>query len=69
MTTTIVLDATTNSEVKKYVNNIKSYKVTELLFAIENYAAESQEDIFFDLIETRVISRSTRFKIVQKDVG
>ena len=48
MTTTIVLDATTNSEVKKYVNNIKSYRVTELLFAIENYAAESQDDIFFD---------------------
>jgi hypothetical protein len=48
MTATIVLDATTNTEIQKYINNIKGYKVTELLFAIENYSADSQDEIYFD---------------------
>ena len=46
-TSTIVLDATTDPDIKEYVNNIKSYEVTKLTFAIENYSSSVQGDINF----------------------
>ena len=48
MTTTIVLDATTDPEIQKYIDNIKGYEITELLFAIENYESSTGEEIYFN---------------------
>jgi len=48
MTTSIVLDATTDPEVMKYLDNIKQYEITELLFAIENYKAPNEDEVYFD---------------------
>lgn len=48
MTTTVVLDATTDPDIKEYINNIKGYKITKLLFAIENYQAQTEDEIYFD---------------------
>ena len=48
MTTSVVFDATTNPEIKEYLGNIKGYEITELLFAIENYAAPNEEEIYFN---------------------
>jgi len=48
MTTTIVLDATTDPEIQKYIDNIKGYEIKELLFAIENYESSTGEEIYFD---------------------
>lgn len=48
MTTTVVLDATTNSEIAKYLDNIKGYEITELLFAIENYQAPNEDEAYFN---------------------
>lgn len=49
MTTSIELDATTaDSAILKYADKIKNYEVTELLFAIENYNAEIEEEIYFN---------------------
>lgn len=49
MTTSIDLDATTaDPEILKYADNIKNYEVTEILFAIENYNAPTEKEIYFD---------------------
>lgn len=49
MTTSVELDAATaDSEILKYANKIKNYEVTELRFAIENYNAGTEEEIYFD---------------------
>ncbi|MCK5104155.1 MAG: hypothetical protein KAR17_15120 [Cyclobacteriaceae bacterium] len=48
MTSSIVLDATADPEIKKYADNIKNYEITELLFAIENYQADTEDEIYFD---------------------
>ena len=48
MTVSIVLDATTDPEIKKYADKIKKYEITEILFAIENYDAPTNDEIYFD---------------------
>ena len=48
MTSSIVLDATADPEIKKYADKIKNYEITELLFAIENYQADTEDEIYFD---------------------
>lgn len=48
MTYTVVLDATTDPEIKKYADKIKNYEITELLFAIENYQADTGDEIYFN---------------------
>ena len=48
MSTSTVLDATTNSDVNKHLDKIKKYEITELLFAIENYAAPNEDEIYFN---------------------
>lgn len=48
MTSTIVLDATADPEILKHADKIKNYEITELLFAIENYQADSEDEIYFD---------------------
>lgn len=48
MTSTIVLDATSDKEIQKYADKIKNYEITELLFAIENYQADTGDEIYFD---------------------
>lgn len=48
MTSTIVLDATVDAEIQKYADQIKNYEITELLFAIENYMAPTEAEIYFD---------------------
>ncbi len=48
VTYTVVLDATTDPEIKKYADKIKNYEITELLFAIENYQADTGDEIYFD---------------------
>lgn len=47
-TTTIVLDATDDSEIRRYINNIKGYKVTKLMFAIDGYNADTEDEIYLD---------------------
>jgi len=47
-TWTTVLDATDNSEIKRYIDNIKGYKVTELLFAIDGYNSDIGDEIYLD---------------------
>jgi len=48
MTSSIVLDASTDPEIKKYTDKIKNYEITELLFAIENYIAPNEDEIYFN---------------------
>jgi hypothetical protein len=48
MSTSVILDATGDPEILKYVDKIKSYEVTELLFAIENYNAPTSAEIYFN---------------------
>ncbi len=48
MTVSIVLDATTDAEIKKYANKIKKYEIEEILFAIENYDAPKDDEIYFN---------------------
>lgn len=48
MTTTVVLDATTHPEIAKYLDNINGYKITELLFAIDNYLAPTEDEVYFN---------------------
>jgi hypothetical protein len=48
MTTSIVLDATTGPEIQKYSSKIKSYEITDLMFAIENYSTSIASEIYFD---------------------
>jgi len=47
MTMVVTLEATTDPEIQKYVANIKSYEITELLFRIENYFATTEDEIYF----------------------
>ncbi|MDZ7605839.1 MAG: hypothetical protein U5K79_09700 [Cyclobacteriaceae bacterium] len=48
MTTFVVLDATTDPEIMKYANKIKSYEITDLKFAIENYNTSITSEIYFN---------------------
>ncbi len=48
MTISIVLDATTDTEIKKYADKIKKYEIEEILFAIENYDAPTDDEIYFN---------------------
>ena len=48
MTSTIILDATSDPEIQKYADKIKNFEITELLFAIENYQADTGDEIYFD---------------------
>ena len=48
LTTTVVLDATTHPEITKYLDNIKGYEITELLFAIDNYLAPTEDEVYFN---------------------
>ena len=48
MTTSIVLDATSDPEIRKYASKIKKYEITELTFAIENYSAPTEAEIYFN---------------------
>ena len=47
MSTSILLDATADPEIAKYINNIKGYEITKLQFAIENYKADTEDEIYF----------------------
>lgn len=48
MTVSIVLDATTDAEIKKYTDKIKKYEIEEILFAIEDYDAPTADEIYFN---------------------
>ena len=48
ITSTVVLDASSDPEVQKYLSNIKSYEITELLFGIENYESSTGAEIYFN---------------------
>ncbi len=48
MSTSVLLDATLDNEIGKYANNIQSYEITELTFAIENYSAPTEDEIYFN---------------------
>lgn len=48
VTSSIVLDAATDPKIKQYADKIKNYEITELLFAIENYSAPTEDEIYFD---------------------
>lgn len=48
MSTSIVLDATVDPEIEQYKNNIKDYEITKLQFAIENYVAPTEDEIYFN---------------------
>ncbi len=48
MTSSIVLDATVDPEINQYADKIKKYEITELLFAIENYSAPTEDEIYFN---------------------
>ena len=48
MTSSIVLDATVDPEINQYAEKIKKYEITELLFAIENYIAPNEDEIYFN---------------------
>jgi hypothetical protein len=48
MSTTKVLDASTNPDVKDHLDKIKQYEITELKFAIENYDAPNEDEIYFN---------------------
>jgi hypothetical protein len=48
MTTSVILEATTDPEILKYADKIKRYEITELTFAIENYSAPTTTEIYFD---------------------
>lgn len=47
MTTSILLDATSDPEIAKYINNIKGYEITNLQFAIENYQTSLSAEVYF----------------------
>ena len=48
MSITKVLDAAKNSLVNDHLDKIKQVEVTELKFAIENYAAPNDDEIYFN---------------------
>lgn len=48
MATSVLIDATTDPEIAKYLDNIKGYEITELLFAIENYLAPNEDEVYFN---------------------
>ena len=48
MTTSIAFDATSDPEIMKYADKIKSYEITELTFAIENYSSALSSEIYFN---------------------
>lgn len=48
MTVSVVLDATSDPEILQYADKIKEYEVTELFFAIENYIAQTEDEIYFN---------------------
>jgi len=48
MTASVLLDATSDAEIGKYVGKITKYEVTELLFAVENYTAPNPDEIYFN---------------------
>jgi len=63
MTTSVVLDATTDPEIMKYANKIKSYEITDLKFAIDNYNTSIASEIYFDgIVGFSNISASTSEK-------
>lgn len=47
MTTSVLVDATTDPEIQKHASNIKKYEVTELKFAIDNYNSSLSDEIYF----------------------
>lgn len=48
MTTSVVIDATTDSEIDKYLSKIENYEITELKFAVENYTAPNEDEVYFN---------------------
>jgi len=48
MTTFVTLDATSDPEIMKYASKIKSYEITELTFAVENYNTAILSEIYFN---------------------
>jgi len=48
MTTFVTIDATTDPEIQKYSTKIKSYEVTELTFAVENYNTAILSEIYYN---------------------
>lgn len=45
-TRTVLLDATTNDDIKDYLNGIQGYEITSLKFAIENYEADTEDEYY-----------------------
>ncbi len=48
MTTFVTLDATSDPEIMKYASKIKSFEITELTFAVENYNTAILSEIYFN---------------------
>jgi hypothetical protein len=48
MTTFVTLDATSDPEIMKYASKIKSYEISELTFAVENYNTTITSEIYFN---------------------
>ncbi len=48
MTTFVTLDATSDPEIMKYASKIKSYEISELTFAVENYNTTISSEIYFN---------------------
>ncbi|NJN28429.1 MAG: hypothetical protein HC819_21890 [Cyclobacteriaceae bacterium] len=48
MSSSVLLDATSDAEIDKYKSKIKNYEITELTFAIENYSSPLADDNYFD---------------------
>ncbi len=44
----IVIDAATDPEIMKYLDKIKGYEITELLFSIEDYNSSLEDEIYFN---------------------
>lgn len=48
MTAFVTLDATSDPEIMKYASKIKSYEISELTFAVENYNTTITSEIYFN---------------------
>ena len=47
ITESVVLDATADPEIQKYLDKIKGYEITQMQFSIEDYDSSTGDEIYF----------------------